>query len=228
MTIARIIDGAAEAILVAALLGELAVVLANVVGRTLSQTGFLWAPEVSQFALSTMTFVGGAVAYRRGQHTPVRAVLVLLPKRGQVACSIVADWLVVIGALVAGAAAITLVRNSWVEITPILRLPAGTIALPLVIAMALLVLYAAERLAKTDRRLVSAIGLSVAGVLALAIATRSWWQPAFHGDAAMYAALALLLVMVLAGLPVGFALLLATVGYLWLAAGAPILALAHN
>ncbi|MBV8354850.1 MAG: TRAP transporter large permease [Candidatus Eremiobacteraeota bacterium] len=119
-------------------------------------------------------------------------------------------------------------RNSWVEITPILRLPAGTIALPLVIAMALLVLYAAERLATADRGLVGTIGLSVAGVLALAIATRSWWQSAFHGDAAMYAALALLLVTVLAGLPVGFALLLATVGYLWLAAGAPILALAHN
>ncbi|MBV8073779.1 MAG: TRAP transporter small permease subunit, partial [Candidatus Eremiobacteraeota bacterium] len=65
LRLSRAITLFAEGVLVFALLGELVVVVANVLGRTFSQTGFMWTGEVAQFALSTMTFIGGVVAYRR-------------------------------------------------------------------------------------------------------------------------------------------------------------------
>lgn len=64
----RLIDRGAEFVVVAALIGELAVVVANVVARLALARSFLWSDEVAQFALSILAFIGGAVAYRRRDH----------------------------------------------------------------------------------------------------------------------------------------------------------------
>ena len=69
------VDRVGEAILVVALLGELGVIVVDVVARGFGSSGFLWTQEVAQFALSVITFIGGAVAYRGGQHSPVRIVV---------------------------------------------------------------------------------------------------------------------------------------------------------
>jgi len=64
------VDRVGEAILVAALLGELGVIVLDVVARSFGSSGFLWTQEVAQFALSVITFIGGAVAYRTGLCCP--------------------------------------------------------------------------------------------------------------------------------------------------------------
>src|ERR1700694_4072221 len=58
----RAVDAFAESILVAALLGELGLVLANVLARAYFQQSFLWADEAARLALSILAFIGGAVA----------------------------------------------------------------------------------------------------------------------------------------------------------------------
>ena len=79
----RFIDLAAESLIVAALLGELALVLANVAARIYFQRSFLWTDEIARLALSILAFIGGAVAYRRRDHAFVRVILSRLPSRGE-------------------------------------------------------------------------------------------------------------------------------------------------
>jgi hypothetical protein len=76
----RVVDAFAEALVVAALLGELGLVLANVFARAYFHHSFLWADEVARLSLSILAFVGGAVAYRRRDHAFVRIVLNLVPR----------------------------------------------------------------------------------------------------------------------------------------------------
>src|SRR5271170_7842885 len=79
----RVIDRGAEILVVTALLGELAMVLANVVARTAFQRSFLWSDEVARLSLSILAFIGGAVAYRRRDHAFVRVGLNLMGKRAE-------------------------------------------------------------------------------------------------------------------------------------------------
>ncbi len=223
----RVVDAFTEALLGLALCGELAVVLVNVAGRSLSASGFLWTGEVAQFALSTLTFIGGVVAYRRLHHLPVRALTNLLPARVQAMASVLSEFLVLLGAIVAGVASISLIETTWNEQTPILRVPAATIAFPLSIGMVLLAIYALERLLRVERGLLLRVGIPLGALLALAALTYARWQPLVTPGIATATVLLLFLVTVLAGLPVGFALILAAGGYLWVSAS-PMVALPQN
>jgi len=224
----KTVDRVAETILVAALVGELLIVIVNVLGRSFGQTGFLWTPEISQIALSTMTFIGGVVAYRRAQHAPVRAVLNLLPERGAHFCHTLADLLILTGALLAATTSYWLVQAGWAERTPILSIPVSTIGLPLALGMILLAIYAFVRLFEDAPRLALKIAIGIAVVLGVAYATQSFWQPLFAGDAAVFTVLILFAVGILLGVPVGFALLLAAAAYLWFANAAPMVTLTQN
>jgi tripartite ATP-independent transporter DctM subunit len=224
----RAVDYFAAAILAIALCGELAVVLTNVAGRALSAGGLLWTGEVAQFALSVLTFVGGVVAYRRLHHLPVRALTNRMSPQAQAALAVLAEFLVLLGAVVAGVASIALVQSTWNEQTPILRLPAATIALPLCLGMLLLALYAFERLMHVRRRLLLAVGLPLAAILIVAALTHGLWFPLVTPAIATATVLLLFVVTVLAGLPVGFALILAAAGYLWVSSSSPMVALPQN
>ena len=211
----RSVDTLAESILVAALLGELGLVLANVLARAYFQQSFLWADEAARLSLSILAFIGGAVAYRRRDHAFVRVVLNLVSKRGERGCLALADIVVLFVAVLTGIASAEFIASSWNERTPILQLPAAMIALPLPVGMALLVLYALANLRGEHGRMAWGVGAAFVGVMAAAAATRDFWLPQLGGDAAILAALALFFTAIFAGVPVGFVLLLATATYLW-------------
>src|SRR5215469_14861746 len=141
-----LLDRLCEAVLVLALLGELGAVTANVMGRALWGSSFLWTEEVARLALSLMTFVGGIVAYRRDHHAFIRVLLDAMPKPVSRACVILAELSVLVMAGVTVATSLPLVDAGWGEMTPILQLPAAIIALPLPLSMVLLALYALARL----------------------------------------------------------------------------------
>ena len=215
----RAIDGLAQGLVAAALLGELAVVLSNVLARTWLHHSFLWADEVARFALSVLAFIGGAVAYRRREHAVVSLALDLFPKRTKEVCLALADVLVLFTAVLAAVASIDLIDTGWNERTPILQLPAALIAMPLPVGMTLIALYAIVHLWRNHRRDAWAVGPAFAVAVAIAAATRSVWMGWFTGDVAIGTALALFFVAIFAGVPVGFVLLLSTVAYLWSSGG---------
>jgi tripartite ATP-independent transporter DctM subunit len=215
ITALRYVDLAAESLIVAALLGELVLVLANVLARIYFHRSFLWTDEVARLALSMLAFIGGAVAYRRRDHAFVRVILSRLPIRAERGCLALADVVVLFVAGITGFVSIEFLASSWGELTPIFQLPAALIALPLPIGMALLMLYAGVNLRRDHGAMALGVGFVFAAVITVAAFTRDIWLPLLGDDAAIIAALSLFFVAILAGVPVGFVLLLSTATYLW-------------
>ncbi len=121
-----------------------------------------------------------------------------------------------------------LLAARWQELTPILQIHATWYAVPLIAGMVVLALTAVERLLALHRPTVLAVGAAFgAAVIALAL-TRDHWRAWFSGDAALGLALGLFFGTVLIGLPVGFALLLGTIGFLYVSGTVPMIALAQN
>ena len=58
------VDMAAAVVVVAALVGELLLVVVNMLLRATVSINFTWSDEASRLALTVMTFIGGAFAYR--------------------------------------------------------------------------------------------------------------------------------------------------------------------
>jgi tripartite ATP-independent transporter DctM subunit len=221
----RVLDGVAETILIIALLGELLAVVVNVLARLTLGVSFLWTEEVARIALSTLTFVGGTLAYRRGDHTRVRAVIDMLPTRVRRTCLALADALVLLVALVALSSSFEVLALNFHQTTPILGWPVSSFAVPLTASMTLLAFYAGRQLWAEHRT--SALGVTIA-VLAIGVvvyATQSVWREWIVGDVAITFSLILFLLAVVIGLPIGFALLLSTANYLWTGDIAPIEAL---
>jgi tripartite ATP-independent transporter DctM subunit len=211
----RVIDACADGLLVVVLLGELGIVLANVLARIFFNTSFLWADEVARFVLSIIAFVGGAVAYRRREHAFVRVLLNRFPVGMQQVCFALADVLALFISLVAGVASFEFIASSWSERTPIFQLPAGTIAIPLTAGLALLALYAVNHLRREHGRRAWVVGGVFIVAMAGMMATRGFWLPWFAGDHAIMATVTLFILAILIGVPVGFVLLMATASYLW-------------
>jgi tripartite ATP-independent transporter DctM subunit len=211
----RVIDACADGLLVVALLGELGIVFANVLARVFFTTSFLWADEVARFVLSIIAFVGGAVAYRRREHAFVRVLLNRCPVGMQRVCFALADIVALFISIVAGVASFEFIESSWSERTPIFQIPAATIGLPLTAGLALLVLYAVNHLRREHGRRAWVVGGVFGAVMAGLVATRGIWLGWFGGDHAIIATVTLFIVTIIVGVPVGFVLLLATAGYLW-------------
>jgi tripartite ATP-independent transporter DctM subunit len=227
-TVLRAVDAVAESLLVAALLGELIVVLGNVFARVYLHHSFLWADEVARLALSTLAFIGGAVAYRRRDHAFVRVVLNLCSKRTQTVCMALADVLVLFVAGLTGVASLEFLASSWNERTPVLQLPAAIIGSPLPAGMALICAYAIVHLWREHGRMAWKVAGAFALIMAIAMITRDMWQPWFSGDAAITAALLFFFVAIFAGVPVGFVLLLATAAYMWITGTASMVVLPQS
>jgi tripartite ATP-independent transporter DctM subunit len=215
ITALRLVDLAAESVIVTALLGELVLVLANVAARVYFQHSFLWTDEIARLALSILAFIGGAVAYRRRDHAFVRAVLSRCPDHIERGCLALADVVVLFVAGLTAYASIEFLGSSWGEYTPIFQMPAALIALPLPIGMLLMMLYASVNLKRDHGTMALRVGLVFATFITIAALTRDVWLPLLGDDAAIIAALSLFFVAILAGVPVGFVLLLSTATYLW-------------
>ncbi len=221
----RAIDRAAEAVVVAALFGELLLVLANVLARVVFRESFLWSDEIARLVLSILAFIGGAVAYRRRDHAQVRLILNLVPKRVERVCLALADVVVFFVSGLIAVVSIEFVAASWAERTPILQVPAALIAMPLPIGMALMAECAAERLWRAHGRLALIVAALFLLATAAAAMTYQSWLPALGDNSSLIAALVLFFVAIFAGVPVGFVLLLAAAFYLWTSGAAPLVVL---
>ena len=209
----RILDLVLDMVVAFAMFGELAVVIGDVIGRSFFDAPLLWADEIAGMALTTMAFVGGAIAYRRDQHIAVRVLVELLPRAWRAPIHAASDWLVLEVSVICFISSIGLLRTRWGELTPILELQGTWLALPLTVGMALMAVYAVSRLAGQARRAVLQSFAGTAALTALVFLVH-WFAPPLGSDVSIALAIGVVLVTVLLGLPVGFALVLATALFL--------------
>jgi tripartite ATP-independent transporter DctM subunit len=228
MRAVAVLDLCVDLVVGTALVGELVAVITDVLGRTFFDAPLLWTNEVSSLALSVIAFIGGAIAYRREQHVFIRTIVDILPERPRHACYAFVDWLVLGIAAVCFHASLGLLTARWDETTPILEMRGTWLALPLSIGMVVLALYALIRLRHQPLRAVLVGGLAAAGLIGAIVAMHLWWLPVVSTSAAVSIALAVVLLTALLGLPIGFALILGTLLFLYSGGLVSLIALPQN
>ncbi len=212
---ATILDAAVDLVVGTALIGELLVVITDVLGRTFFDTPLLWTNEVSSLALSVIAFIGGAIAYRREQHVFIRTIVDRMPEQPRHACYAFVDWVVLGIAAVCFQASLGLLSARWDELTPILEMRGTWLALPLTIGMVVLGLYAVIRLRAQSIHAVVVGGIAAVASLAAVLLVHILWLPVLSTGAAVSLALVIVLATALLGLPIGFALILGTLLFLY-------------
>ena len=106
--IPRRVEAVLNAVLIFSVVGEMVVIFADVMARTLFHSSLLWGEEIAHLALTVVAFVGGAVAYPRGQHMAVHALIARLPAAWRRAIAALVDWLVLWLSLATAAVQFTL------------------------------------------------------------------------------------------------------------------------
>jgi tripartite ATP-independent transporter DctM subunit len=224
-TFFSLLDAVVYAVIGTALCAELLAVLANIVGRAFFHYSILWTDEVGGLVLSILAFVGGAIAYRHDHHSVVQTIVNALPLRYRRICNAVTDWIVLLVAAVTGYLSLQLITGQMGQTTPILGMPSWVLLSPMTAGMALLAIYAAERLSRSERRAALGTGAVLLAAVAAIVLTRPLWAHAVTSNVAIVVSLCLFLVTVTIGLPVGFALIFGVLAYLYPSASTPLVAL---
>ncbi|SDS97831.1 TRAP transporter large permease [Bradyrhizobium canariense] len=223
------LDYAFRAILVIALVLQLAIVLTGIVSRFWFDESLLWADEAAKLFLSLTAFVGGALAFRARHHTTVEFLTGKFSPQWRSSFAIGIDLLVLVAAVVVGYVSLDLLSISATSNTPILQINAAWLVLPLTVGLALTALFAVERLLYVYAlRAVVPVACAVALLVGLVYAISV--VPSLHLDngAALGVMLIAFLLAVLLGLPVSFAMLLGSLTFLLISGVAPLIAVAQN
>ncbi|WP_353710868.1 TRAP transporter large permease subunit [Arthrobacter sp. K5] len=209
------LDKALEWTVGAAILAELVVILLNIMVRVVTGDSVLWTQEVSEIALLTIAFIGGAIAYPKGAHMSVQALVMRLPVSWKPYLAALVDCLVFV--MSAGSLALfipTLVQQLE-EKTPILQLPVFWVSLPFALGMVLIAWFAVLKLWRQPRRAV----LAATGITAVLAAAVLFAQPLFYyasPNVVLGVVLVGLFALLFLGLPIAFVLALASGIYLYL------------
>jgi TRAP-type transport system small permease protein len=142
------------AILMAVMVGTviLQVYCRFVLGNPLS-----WSEELARYAFVWITFLGAAVAYRHGAHIIVETVVVLLPRRAQVALAWLVDALMTVALLVLLLQGLNIVEvNSNVEAT-MLEIPMSWVYGAVPVSAAIMLAYQVERTIRRIRGTLPAV-----------------------------------------------------------------------
>jgi tripartite ATP-independent transporter DctM subunit len=223
------LDSGFRAILVIALAIQLVIVLTGIVSRFWFDESLLWADEAAKLFLSLTAFVGGALAFRARHHTTVEFLTGRFSPRWRASFAIGIDMLILVAAATVGYVSLNLLSISATSNTPILDINAAWLVLPLTVGMALMVLFAVERLVyfyplRAVIPAVTVVAVLVGIVYAISVV------PSLHlgNGAALGVMLLAFLLAVLLGLPVSFAMLLGSLMFLLISGVAPLIAAAQN
>lgn len=184
---------------------ELVLLFGNTAMRALSNSSLVWANEVSEYALTGLAFIGGAIAYHRGMHMVVRFAIDRLPRhlRGYAECA--RHYFVLVAAGIGVGYAIPMWVSSRNNLTSVLQVSKSWTLLPFIIGMVLTVLFALTELWQHTRRNNRIAGTVVLG-LGVAWFLGQYFTGPWDGPAGIGFALLLLLLLVFAGVPIAFVL----------------------
>jgi tripartite ATP-independent transporter DctM subunit len=223
------IDSIARLVLVVALLSELSVVLTDVTIRFLLTQSLLWSEEASKLCLTTLAFLGGALAYRAGHHTAIQFVTNFFSAGAREATAIAIDTFILCCGLIALYVSFDLLAVANQALTPILQISTAWIVLPFNVGFAMIVLFAIERLIFVHSARLTLVVVPVVIALTAAVAAIGFLPGAQPGNStALAIMLPLFFIVVLLGLPVSFSMLLGSLFFLQTTDAAPLIAAAQN
>ena len=225
----RWIDRIGRVVVVVALIAELFVVLTDVGIRMLYDHSLLWSDEASKLCLSTLAFLGGALAYRAQHHTAIELVTRQVSRAARLSIEAAMDALVFCVAVTTGYVSFELLSITSSSLTPILQISASWIALPFSIGMILVALFALERLIfEYPGRIVLRV-LPIVVCLGALLVAAGYVPLSRPGTGVTLAAmLFLFFITIFLGLLVSFAMLLGSIFFLQVTDAVPMIATAQN
>jgi tripartite ATP-independent transporter DctM subunit len=194
-----------DVVLALVLFLELLLLFGNTAIRALFNTSLVWANEVAEYSLTSLAFIGGAVAYHRGLHLVVRFGIDRLPKRWHEYVECARHYFVIAVAVMGLAYAVPMWRESWTNLTVVLQIPKSWTLLPFFIGMGLTVIFALAELRRHSAKENFVAGALVA-VLAVVWFLAQYFTGPWIGTPGIAFALLLLLFLVFAGVPIAYVL----------------------
>ena len=202
---ARGIENAFDVLLALVLFLELVLLFGNTALRTVSNTSLVWANEVAEYSLTSLAFIGGAVAYHRGLHLVVRVAIDRLPRRWHAYVECARHYFVIAVAVIGLYYAVPMWREAWTNLTVVLQIPKSWTLLPFFIGMGLTLLFALAELRRHTLRENAVAGALVAALALVWFAAQHFTGP-WQGGPGIAFALVLLLFLVFAGVPIAYVL----------------------
>jgi TRAP-type C4-dicarboxylate transport system permease small subunit len=205
----KAIDNAVIALLNVMLAVEVILVFVGTMVRTFFHSSTLMGiDEASPLFLVTLAFLGGAVAYSRGQFIAITVLADRAPRAWNEAFKACSEWIVIIVSFLIGGYSIPLLIANAEEKTILLGIGYVWMTLPITVGSALFVVRAGFSLAQRRRPAIAA----ATGVVWAAVLTFFIFQADLGAHTQLLYALlaALFLGTVAIGVPVGF--VLATIG----------------
>ncbi len=184
---------------------ELILLFGNTVSRATFNTSFVWANEVAEYSLTSLAFIGGAVAYHRGLHLVMRLGIDKLPKAYQQSVECARHYFVIAVALIGLYFATPMWHDSWNTLTVVLQIPKSWTLLPFFIGMGLTLIFAffeLRRHSKSENIFAFLLVLSLSLCWFLLQTFTGPWL----GTSGIGFALFLLLFLVFAGVPIAYVL----------------------
>ncbi|HET8998566.1 MAG TPA: TRAP transporter large permease subunit [bacterium] len=201
------VENAINLFLATALFGELLVVFANIVARSLFHYSFPWATEASQIALTILTFIGGAAAYGSGMHLSMRFVVNRLPLRWRGPLDDFKESAVLVTSFATLMLSLHLLKEGWDVRTPILQIRDTWLALPVSIGFAMICGYSGCNLMRRRTRSTVSVLAAVVGLAGAVTVAKVWLGPVLSNQSVAGVSLFVFAVLLLAAVPIAFVLL---------------------
>jgi tripartite ATP-independent transporter DctM subunit len=212
-----------------ALLAELVLMFSNVICRFFFQFSIRGSEELGELAVMVIAFIGGAIAYPRGEHVAVEILYKILPESWHQPLRAEAAWVVVITAAVGAVLAIQIVFITTIKNqTGILNINKGWYSLPMIVGFLLIAYYGLRRLATYPRKMTLITGAASLAVFLSGLMTKPLWESALDGNPGLFLTLVLFLAILFIGVPIGFVLAACGVFFLYVSGGASVTAVALN
>lgn len=204
-----LVDRAIIVLLNVALVVEVVLVFVNTMVRTFfNSSSLMGVDEASPLFLITLAFMGGAIAYGRGQFIAITILADRAPRAWNEAFKAFSEWIVIIVSLLIGGYSIPLILSNAEEKTIILGISYVWMTAPITAGCALFVLRAGYALLQRPWRAVAPASAAVWLAIAVLLAAAPLLSAHVH---ALYVVLTAMFVLLIAlGVPVGF--VLATIG----------------
>lgn len=212
--------GLPVALLVAA---EIAVLLAGVVARYVFHYPLIWSDEVASILFLWLAMLGSAVAFQRGEHMRMTAVVGKLAPENRAFLDVLASAAALAFLLLVLPHAYEYAAEEAMMRTPALDLQNSWRVAAMAAGFGAMALLAVLRLASVGRprQVAAAIGLVVAIMVVMMLLQPVWRQ---LGNANLLVFFVLVVAgAVFAGVPIAFAFGLATLGYVMLTTNTPVL-----
>jgi tripartite ATP-independent transporter DctM subunit len=219
VALSRLVECVAAALVAA----EIVILFTGILARYVFRAPLLWSDELASILFAWLALLGSAVAFRRGEHMRLTAVIARLPLAAREYAELASRAVSVAFLVLIMPAAAELVHEEHLMLTPAMEIHGSWRAAALPVAVAIMAVFGLLHLAQTANRFGAAVAVAATVIAVLIVAVLA---PLFAGLG--YVNLLIFFVgfvfaMVFAGIPIAFAFGLATFGYVAVATHAPML-----